>query len=548
MAVRNRSTFAVLFCLENFKGAFPCRACFVPEKTVSAGDINNLSLQVQCLPPSTTTMGEVTNVTVLVRVRPPLPREQDNDWVVEMPADEPGATYLKTPLSSGKNTPKKKYVFDDSIWSFDSSDANYTDNLAFYRKSGPLLIDHFFQGYNVCLLAYGQTGSGKTFTMMGDEHDPGLIPLMIRDILRHKDSLVRDKINCELRFSYVEIYNEKVRDLLDGSRLCRVREHPSSGPYVENVADHRVDSYDEFLHHLAKGNANRTVAATLMNDTSSRSHAVITFTLKQTRFSSDEPANLGDAVEEMVSNIKLVDLAGSERLSKTKVFGQAERMKEGTQINKSLTVLGRCINILAQPGKQVVPYRDSTLTYLLRENLAGNSKTAMIFCVSPGDYEETHQTLNYASQVKKMKTVAKANSSAITSAPVDWDKLKEMDKTVIDTLKEQIERLTAQLEDSQTPDNSVTSLIRYLERESGKQTFEIKYLKDMLAVKDTQIAELQGQNSYLHGELSSNARQNVMLEHGKLALLVAELNASCSQHAVQMQRHLVEFEPNFFLN
>jgi len=494
---------------------------------------------------------DVSNVNVLVRVRPLLPREEPYS-LVQMPPSEHGVTYLElkpfpspsSPTSSGST--QKKYIFDESIWSFDAADPHYTNNLAFYRKSGPLLVDHYFQGYNVCLLAYGQTGSGKTYTMMGTENEPGIIPLMVRDIMRHKEHLVSQKINCDLSFSYVEIYNEKVKDLLDNSRQCRVREHPLTGPYVENLTVVTLSTYEEFCEVLTKGNSNRMTASTKMNEASSRSHAVITFTLKQTRFSDDEVSDLdvGEPIEEMISSIKLVDLAGSERLAKTQVYGQADRMKEGSQINKSLTVLGRCINILALGAKLVVPYRDSTLTYLLRENLAGNSKTAMVFCISPCDYDETHQTLNYAKQVKKIKTAARANSSTMLSAPIDWEKLKDMDKSVIDTLREQVDALTSELDSlKSTSSTSVSALMKYLERESSKQQFEIKYLKNIILSQNTQMKELQSQNTFLHKELSLSVRQSVLGERLNMMNAVMELKMTCHEHKLDIERRLLDFDP-----
>ena len=153
------------------------------------------------------------------------------------------------------------------------------------------------------------------------------------------------------------------------------------------MKEYNIENYTQFLKLLAKGNSSRSTASTSMNDKSSRSHAIITLTLKQTKFEkfsgfssdSDETNSIGDASEEMVSNIKLVDLAGSERLQKTKLYGQQERIKEGTLINKSLAVLGRCINLLSSNPSSLIPYRESILTYLLKENLGGNSKTCMIF-------------------------------------------------------------------------------------------------------------------------------------------------------------------------
>lgn len=494
---------------------------------------------------------DVSNVNVLVRVRPLLAREEPIS-LVRMPPDENGVTYLdqpqcESPSGQISTTPCKKYIFDESIWSFDPEDSHYTNNLAFYRKSGPMLVDHYFQGYNVCLLAYGQTGSGKTYTMMGTDDEPGIIPLMVRDIMRHREHLVSQKINCDVNFSYVEIYNEKVKDLLDNSRQCRVREHPLTGPYVENLTVVTLTTYEQFCDVLAKGNSSRMTASTKMNEASSRSHAVITFTLRQTRFADtdDSELDVGEPIEEMTSNIKLVDLAGSERLAKTQVFGQADRMKEGSQINKSLTVLGRCINILALGAKLVVPYRDSTLTYLLKENLAGNSKTAMVFCISPCDYDETHQTLNYANQVKKIKTAARANSSTMLSTPIDWEKLKDMDKSVIDTLREQVDALTTELDSlKSSTSTSVGALMKYLERESTKQQFEIKYLKSIIHSQNTQMKELLSQNTFLHRELSVTVTQGIHSERLRLKKGALQVKLSCHEHKLDIQSRLVEFDPS----
>lgn len=488
-----------------------------------------------------------SNVKVVVRVRPPLAREQ-NSRLVLMPSEEPRVTVLDMP---GGKLPKR-YTFDESIWSYDPTSINYTNNRAFYRKVGPDLVSHFFEGYNVCLLAYGQTGSGKTFTMIGDDADPGVIPLMIRDVMQHREALVEQKINCELLFSYVEIYNEKVKDLLDGSRQCRVREHPTMGPYVENLTAVSLKLYEQFSLLMDRGNRNRIVASTKMNEASSRSHAVITFTLRQTRYAEDADSDsvVGEPVEEMISNIKLVDLAGSERLSRTQVFGQSDRIKEGSQINKSLMVLGRCINLLAQGTRLVVPYRDSTLTYLLRENLAGNSKTAMVFCVSPCDFEETHQTLNYASQVKKMKTRATANASKMLSAPIDWERLQQMEKSVMDTLKEQVEQLTLELSDlkASAPREPVSSLIKYLERESRKHDFEVKYLKTLVAHQQSHMEELQAHNSYLEKELSCLVRAETKREVDELKHIIRLRRNECGSHRADISNTIQQLDAKAIIN
>lgn len=527
-----------------------------------------------------------TNIKVLVRVRPLLARETKEDQVkslVSMPAEDPKSTILTVPTNSFYHSQRNKaissaqkktseeqkyYSFDESVWSFDSNHSNYTDNRKFYNKTGPDIIEHFFQGFNVCLLAYGQTSSGKTYTMMGDREEPGIIPLTIRDILNQKQRLVNEKINCQLKLLYIEIYNEQVKDLLTNnqqdSKKCRVREHPTLGPYVENVTECNIDLYADFINCLNKGNANRATASTSMNDNSSRSHAIITVNLKQTKFVSQNDNNtIGEAEEEMVSNIKLVDLAGSERLSKTKLFGQQDRVKEGTLINKSLTVLGRCFNLLATnpspsscQSSSVIPYRDSTLTYILKENLAGNSKSFMIFCISPIDFEETHQTLNYANQVKKIKTAAKANKTKLSLAPIDWEELRAMDQSAIQSLKDEIKDLTNKLNNFElnssptsvpTEDNKSLKLISYLDNETSKLKFENTFLKQKLLERDHQLHELQSHVDYMDQELfgfiKRATQDKLSLQTASRLAEISNFSSLLEQHQRDLELQLEDYDP-----
>ncbi|CAK9438585.1 uncharacterized protein LODBEIA_P28090 [Lodderomyces beijingensis] len=513
---------------------------------------------------------DANRIKVVVRVRPPLPREQaeggsacKSKSLVQISSEEVATAHLHHPT----NQTKKTFHFDDCFSSFDKSELSYTDNGSFYARNGPELMTHFFGGYNVCFLAYGQTSSGKTFSMMGEKQHPGMIPLLMHDIFKQMEVLIGQKISCELKISYIEIYNEQVRDLLRDSEIkCRIREHPQTGPYVENVKEYSVTSYNQFVKLLNLGNGMRTTASTSMNDKSSRSHAVITLTLKQTKFERacsttttngadyNDDDEFGDASEETISNIKLVDLAGSERMKKTNVYSQQERVKEGALINKSLTVLGRCINLLATKSTLVVPYRDSILTYLLKENLGGNSKTCMLFCVSPFDYEETHQTLSYANEVKKISTSAKANRTKLKTAPINWEELRA-DDTVVGTLRSEIDRLAGELtklkvenvpsQDSKQ-DAKVSNLLEYLERRSAKLEFENKYLKSSLSIKDKHIVELTKHVDYLHRDYQSlyaSYRENQMkqLQQARVQLL-GEIAQCCES----MDKDLERFDPSQF--
>lgn len=458
------------------------------------------------------------NIGVMVRVRPLLAREKSHSAsLIEMPDTEfdKGKVILKS-----NDKPDKEFIFDEAIWSFDESDKHYMDNTSFYKKSGPELIDHFFQGYNVCLLAYGQTGSGKTFTMMGDEQGDGFIPMLVEDILNYKTRLVSDKINCELKFSYMEVYNENVRDLLyEGKdKKWKVREHPETGPYVEGLREFDIESFKDFKKYLNLGNKNRSTASTMMNDKSSRSHAIINLYLKQTKFhKNDNDLEIGKIDSEIISNIKLVDLAGSERLSRTQIYGQHDRMKEGSLINKSLTVLGRCINILSKNttsnSNEMIPYRDSILTYILKENLGGNSKTVMIFCVAPLDYEESLQTLNYATRVKHIKTKAKQNQIKLSNIKMDWDEVHKND-SVVESLKEEIELLNEKLTNYEVSNETdkLSKMISFLEKQLTESKFQNKYLSSKIKEMEFQKQELQDHNRYLNSLLRDNLDREVDLK------------------------------------
>lgn len=268
-------------------------------------------------------------------------------------------------------------------------------------------------GYNACVLAYGQTGSGKTHTMMGSADEQGLTPRICKAMFARMqiDKQQETISGYKTTVSYLEIYNEKVRDLLaetpNSGHSLRVREHRTLGPYVEELSQHSVSNYDEILMCINRGNALRTTASTLMNDTSSRSHAIFTITFVKAGFIEDMPS-------ETVSKIHLVDLAGSERCNATGATGQ--RLKEGAHINKSLVTLGSVISALAEQSQAppasssavkrniYIPYRDSILTWLLKDSLGGNSKTIMIAAISPADcnYGETLSTLRYANRAKNI--------------------------------------------------------------------------------------------------------------------------------------------------
>ncbi|XP_016378102.1 kinesin-like protein KIF1B isoform X1 [Sinocyclocheilus rhinocerous] len=281
------------------------------------------------------------------------------------------------------------------------------------------MLQHAFEGYNVCIFAYGQTGAGKSYTMMGkqEEGQEGIIPQLCEELFEKINDNSNEEISYSVEVAYMEIYCERVRDLLNPKNKgnLRVREHPLLGPYVEDLSKLAVMSYTDIADLMDAGNKARTVAATNMNETSSRSHAVFTIVFTQRKYDSET-----DLSTEKVSKISLVDLAGSERADSTGAKGT--RLKEGANINKSLTTLGKVISALAEVDNctskskkkkktDFIPYRDSVLTWLLRENLGGNSRTAMVAALSPADinYDETLSTLRYADRAKQIKCNAVIN-------------------------------------------------------------------------------------------------------------------------------------------
>jgi kinesin family protein 1 len=306
----------------------------------------------------------------------------------------------------------KTFAFDRSYWSFDHDAPNYAGQDNLHEDLGKPLLDNAFQGYNNCIFAYGQTGSGKSYSMMGYGQEYGIIPKICQDMFERIVEMQKDpNLSCTVEVSYLEIYNERVRDLLNPSNKgnLKVREHPSTGPYVEDLAKLIVQSFADIENLMDEGNKARTVAATNMNETSSRSHAVFTVTLTQKRH--DTKAGMSG---ERVAKISLVDLAGSERAQSTGATGA--RLKEGAEINRSLSTLGRVIAALADQStagkkKVQVPYRDSVLTWLLKDSLGGNSMTAMVAAISPADinYDETLSTLRYADSAKRIKNHAVVN-------------------------------------------------------------------------------------------------------------------------------------------
>ncbi|XP_075319385.1 kinesin-like protein KIF16B isoform X4 [Odontesthes bonariensis] len=368
----------------------------------------------------------MASVRVAVRVRPMNRREKDltAKCIIKMDGTKTSITNLKIADGVAGDSTRdrtKTFTYDFSYDSSDCKSAAFISQEKVFRDLGSDVLKAAFEGYNACVFAYGQTGSGKSYTMMGTPGDAGLIPRFCEGLFSRIHEATRwDEASFRTEVSYLEIYNERVRDLLRRKSTqtynLRVREHPKDGPYVEDLSKHLVQNYSDVEELMEAGNINRTTASTGMNDVSSRSHAIFTINFTQAKFDAKMPS-------ETVSKIHLVDLAGSERADATGATGV--RLKEGGNINKSLVTLGNVISALADMTQDsvntnlkkksvFVPYRDSVLTWLLKDSLGGNSKTIMIANISPADvnYGETLSTLRYANRAKNIINKPTINEDA----------------------------------------------------------------------------------------------------------------------------------------
>uniref|UniRef100_A0AAR2JEB3 Kinesin-like protein KIF14 n=1 Tax=Pygocentrus nattereri TaxID=42514 RepID=A0AAR2JEB3_PYGNA len=423
-------------------------------------------------PPAPELKTENSAVTVAVRVRPFSLREkgENSHRVIFMDSQE---TVVQHPDTKQTYT----FSFDYSFCSLDEMDPHFASQQMIYENLAKPLLERAFEGFNTCLFAYGQTGSGKSYTMMGFGEEAGVIPRFCEELFLRLSRADNQEVTCHLEMSYFEVYNEKIHDLLvvkdeqnQKKMPLRVREHPVDGPYVEDLST----TIELFLFSpvssqtwLELGNKQRATAATGMNDKSSRSHSVFTLVMTQTK---TELVEGEEHDHRIISRINLVDLAGSERCATAQTSG--ERLREGASINKSLLTLGKVISALSEQAqsrrKVFIPYRESILTWLLKESLGGNSKTAMIATLSPAasNVDESLSTLRYAQQARLIINVAKVN--------------EDTNAKLIRELKAEVEKLRAAQMSSQgiDPEN-----MRQFQQ-------EIAALKTQLSQQEREMAEV----------------------------------------------------------
>lgn len=342
-------------------------------------------------------------VKVVIRCRPMSRQEtiDGRELIVEMDV-KTGTVRARRPLS----TDYKDFTFD----------AVYDQNTIqgkFYDDTGYAIVESVLDGYNGTIFAYGQTGTGKTFTMVGPDNThgntenqelAGVIPRTFEHIFRIINTTSTKKFL--VRASFIEIYNEEIRDLCSKTPKAKLelKDHPDGGVFVKDLSTLIVKGVTDLQQVMEVGQRNRSTAATLMNNESSRSHSIFTITIE-----TAETSSLDDKEHIRVGKMNMVDLAGSERQSKTGASG--DTLKEATKINMSLSALGNVISALVDAKTSFIPYRDSKLTRLLQDSLGGNTKTVMCACIGPVDYnyDETLSTLRYAYRAKSIKNKPRIN-------------------------------------------------------------------------------------------------------------------------------------------
>ncbi|XP_035278465.1 kinesin-like protein KIF3C isoform X2 [Anguilla anguilla] len=361
-------------------------------------------------------------VKVVVRCRPLSRKEEATGYESILDMDvKLGQVTLRNPKAPPGEL-LKTFTFD-AVYDASSKQSDL------YDETVRPLIDSVLLGFNGTIFAYGQTGTGKTYTMQGLWMDPekrGVIPNSFEHIFTH---ISRSQNQQYLvRASYLEIYQEEIRDLLckDHARKLELKENPDSGVYIKDLSSFVTKNVKEIEHVMNVGNQTRSVGFTNMNEHSSRSHAIFVITVECSELGPDGENHI------RVGKLNLVDLAGSERQSKTGV--QGDRLKEATKINLSLSALGNVISALVDGKSTHVPYRDSKLTRLLQDSLGGNAKTIMVATLGPSSYsyEETLTTLRYANRAKNIK-----NKPRVNEDPKD---------ALLREFQEEIARLKAQLD------------------------------------------------------------------------------------------------------
>lgn len=429
---------------------------------------------------------EVENVRVVIRVRPLSKKEKAETYqnIVSVDRTE-NVIILNKP---GTVNEKSKSFKFDYIFPEDST------QMDLYRYIALPIVEKAFQGYNGTIFAYGQTGTGKTYTMSGvpNQNDlKGIIPNTFSHIFT-QISRASGERSFVVTVTYLEIYNEDVRDLLSSNPNAKleVRERLDVGVYVKDLMGFTVDSIESITELMNRGNANRMTRSTLMNDVSSRSHAIFTLAIEV----KDSLTN-----KTTIGKLNLVDLAGSERLSRTHATG--DRLKEASNINQSLSVLGNVISALVEGKSNHIPYRNSKLTRLLQDSLGGNSKTAMIAMISPCeiDYEESICTLRYASRAKYIKNHVRINVETKKGLIESFEQeIAELQKRVAEISMEEEKAIKPKKKDKdKTELETVSQELVKTEKEKVELLQKISVIQKKILVGGENLFEKAQQQQFL---------------------------------------------------
>uniref|UniRef100_A0A670XXI3 Kinesin-like protein n=1 Tax=Pseudonaja textilis TaxID=8673 RepID=A0A670XXI3_PSETE len=383
------------------------------------------------------------HIKVVIRVRPENPKERNGNFqkvvqVVDKHILVFDPKVEEVSFFHGKKLPNRditKRQNKDLKFVFDAIFDEHSTQREIFEDTTKTFLDGFLNGYNCTVLAYGATGAGKTHTMLGSPEDPGVMYLSMVELYNSIDRIKEEK-HCAIAVSYLEVYNEQIRDLLVNSGPLAVREDPQKGVFVHGLTLHQPKSADEILQMLDYGNKNRTQHPTDVNASSSRSHAVFQIYLRQ----QDKTASISQNVR--VAKMCLIDLAGSERASATKSKGTI--LREGANINRSLLALGNVINALADPKRknQHIPYRNSKLTRLLKDSLGGNCRTIIIAAISPSSlfFDDTYNTLKYANRAKDIKSSILMLKEKLKIYEMGKISIPSNQDTAISTNQQQVEK------------------------------------------------------------------------------------------------------------
>ncbi|XP_074866733.1 kinesin-like protein KIF19 isoform X2 [Carettochelys insculpta] len=399
-----------------------------------------------------------------------------------------------------------------------------------YASTTKVLVDGVISGYNATVFAYGPTGAGKTYTMLGTDCDPGIYIRTLNDLFKAIEA-TSDNMDYTVSMSYLEIYNELIRDLLNpSSGFLDLREDAKGSIQIAGITEISTTNAQEIMQLLTKGNKERTQEPTAANKTSSRSHAVLQVTVKQ-------KSRVKDIQKEVrVGRLFMVDLAGSERAAQ-QTQNRGKRMKEGAHINRSLLALGNCINALSEKGggrAQYVNFRDSKLTRLLKDSLGGNSRTVMIAHIRPASiyFEESRTTLIYAYRAKNIKTRVKRNLLNVSYHIAQYT-------SIISDLRREIEGLKAKIENQEKEKHATGLDIRDVQEEEC-QNSETYSRQEMNKLREQLIGAFKEQME-VRRSLMELEKTNIELhiDTSRHLLTIADWERENTHHAQKCHSRLV---------